>query len=71
MTTTTLLVTGMACDGCASKVKQVLETIEGVIQANVTLDTGHVEVSYTESTNANPAQFKDAIETLGFDVEDV
>lgn len=70
MTTATLTVTGMACEGCASKVKQALAMIEGVTQANVALDTGSVDISYAESEQANPMQFKKAIDALGFDVED-
>lgn len=69
MTTVTLKVSGMACGGCASKVKQALEGIAGVTNADVTLENGHVEVTYTESAEANRACFQTVIEDLGFDVD--
>lgn len=68
MTTTTLNVSGMVCGGCASKVTQALEAVEGVTRVEVALEAGHVEIDHADGIT--PAQLKDTIEALGFDIED-
>lgn len=69
MVTTVLNVSGMACDGCASKVKNALGNIEGVSSVDVVLEGGRVEVAYTESAEANLSKFQEVIEDIGFDIE--
>lgn len=67
METVILKVEGMSCGGCVKSVKDVLEKIAGVAAVEVTLDKGEVAVSFDPAT-AGVAQFKSAIEDVGFDV---
>lgn len=69
MTAVTLKVSGMACAGCASKIKQATEELAGVISTDVILENGDVNIIYTEDEKANPVHFRTIIEDLGFDVE--
>ncbi|OSM94473.1 copper-binding protein [Lonsdalea britannica] len=68
MSHTALTVSGMVCGGCVSKVTQALQSLEGVSQVNVTLESGLVDVAYAETDTANPDAFRNAIEEMGFDV---
>ena len=67
MDTITLDVKGMTCMGCVASVKRVLSPIAGVSQVDVVLETGKVSVSY-DPTQAQPAQFKQAIQDAGYQV---
>lgn len=68
MSYATINVQGMSCGGCASKVKNALEALNGVQGVQVTLETGLVNVEYHETEKANPDVFRDTVEGLGFDV---
>ncbi|WP_291970528.1 heavy-metal-associated domain-containing protein [Candidatus Symbiopectobacterium sp.] len=68
MSYVTINVQGMSCGGCASKVKNALEALNGVQGVQVTLETGLVNVEYNETEKANPDAFRDTVEGLGFDV---
>ncbi|OSN05375.1 copper-binding protein [Lonsdalea britannica] len=68
MSHTTLTVSGMVCGGCVSKVTQALQSLEGVSQVNVALESGLVDVEYAETGTANPDAFRSAVEEMGFDV---
>ena len=68
MSHATINVQGMSCGGCASKVKNALEALDGVQGVQVTLETGLVNVEYNETEKANPDVFRDTDEGLGFDV---
>lgn len=70
MVTTEMKVSGMACDGCANKIKKALEEIDGVSHVDVVLDSGHVKIAHTGNVHANMAKFQNVIETLGFDIEE-
>lgn len=61
-------VSGMACGGCASKVKNALQDINGVTKVEVTLENGLVNVEYNETEKANPGAFRSTVEELGFEV---
>ena len=50
MTTTTIKIEGMHCDGCAERVKRVLEREPGVREAAVAFATGETRVRYNEKT---------------------
>ena len=67
METITLDVKGMTCMGCVASVKRVLNPIAGVSQVDVVLETGKVSVSY-DAAQAQPAQFKEAIQDAGYQV---
>lgn len=66
METVTLKVTGMTCMGCVSSVQRVLQGIDGVKTADVSLDTAQATVQY-DASRANPAQIKAAIEDAGYE----
>lgn len=68
MSHATISVQGMSCGGCANKVKNALEALNGVHGVDVALEAGLVNVEYDETEKANPGAFRDAIEELGFDV---
>lgn len=68
MSLTALNVSGMACGGCASKVKNALQDLEGVSKVDVTLETGLVNVEHDETEKNNAEAFRLVIEGLGFDV---
>lgn len=57
---------GMTCQGCAKSVGDVLQELPGVVQLNVSLDSGNASVVYDE-TLVEPERFKKAIEDAGFD----
>ncbi|MGL9720893.1 heavy-metal-associated domain-containing protein [Symbiopectobacterium sp.] len=68
MSYVTINVQGMFCGGCASKVKNALEALNGFQGVQVTLETGLVNVEYNETEKATPDVFRDTVEGLGFDV---
>ncbi|MGL9750868.1 MAG: heavy-metal-associated domain-containing protein [Symbiopectobacterium sp.] len=57
----------MSCGGCASKVKNALEALNGAQGVQVTLDRSGKR-GYNETEKANPDVFRDTVEGLGFDV---
>jgi copper chaperone len=67
METLILNIKGMTCGGCANSVTGVLQKISGVTRAAVSLQQNNVTITY-DPAQANPAQFKAAIEEAGFDV---
>ncbi len=66
METTVLKVNGMTCMGCVASVKKALMAIRGVKTVDVSLDEKQATVAYDEAA-AQPAQFKAAIESAGFE----
>ena len=65
MKSITLHVTGMACGGCVKSVTRVLEELNGVERAVVTLDDGKAEIAFDESA-VSIAQLIETIEDAGF-----
>ena len=65
MKSITLHVTGMTCGGCVKSVTRVLEELNGVEKAVVTLDDKAV-VTFDESAVSIP-QLIETIEDAGFD----
>ena len=64
----TLNVNGMMCQGCANRVKNALMTLQGVQKTEVFLDQKQVVVEVDDVLS--PAEIKERIETLGFEVTD-
>lgn len=60
-----LTVTGMHCSGCADRVSNVLNDLEGVRSAEVSLDDEQAVVSY-DSEKTGFTQMKEAIEKAGY-----
>ena len=63
-----ITVTGMHCTGCADRVTGVLNDLEGVRSAEVSLDHGQAVVSY-DAEQTGFIQMKKAIEKAGYQVE--
>lgn len=66
METTTIPVRGMTCMGCVSSVKRVLGAIDGVAQADVSLEKAEATISYDPAKTALPA-IKSAITDAGYE----
>ena len=65
----TMKISGMTCGSCVLSVQGVLKAVNGVADAQVTLDTGVARVSYDE-TQTSSEQLKSAVRNAGFGVED-
>lgn len=63
-----LLIEGMTCAACSSRVEKVLNKIEGVIQANVNLSTNKAVVEFSSGAVEEESLVK-AIEKAGFKAE--
>ena len=65
-----LPVDGMTCAACSNRVSRALGKLEGVEQANVNFATHRAAVTY-DASKVDPAQFKAAIEKVGYAVPEV
>lgn len=65
---TEFCVLGMTCTGCTQRVAKVLERVDGVRSADVSLDDKLAKVSYDADT-ANFEDMKEAVEKAGYTVE--
>lgn len=66
METITLPVKGMTCMGCVASVKRVLTAIDGVTQAEVSLEKNQASVTYDPAKAGLPA-IKAAITDAGYE----
>lgn len=67
METTVLKVNGMTCGGCVRSVKNVLESIQGVTSAEVSLEKAQASVTY-DPTKADVNRMKEAVTDAGYQV---
>jgi copper chaperone len=65
MATSTIKIEGMHCDGCASRVKGLLEKEPGVREADVSYQAGEARVKYNEHT-VGPDKLREVIEQAGY-----
>ncbi|MFO7779474.1 MAG: heavy metal translocating P-type ATPase [Nitriliruptoraceae bacterium] len=65
-----LPVDGMTCAACSNRVSRALGKLDGVEQANVNFATHRAAVTY-DASKVDPAQFKAAIEKVGYEVPEV
>jgi len=63
-----LKVTGMMCEGCENRVKNVVSQISNVKEVIADHKTGTVEIKYENELNLE--EVKSAIEDLDYHVED-
>lgn len=61
------LVEGMSCQHCVKAVQQALLALPGVLDAQVDLDKGQVQVQYLEG-KVSLAQMKAAVTDQGYEV---
>ena len=67
METTVLKVKGMTCGGCVRSVKTVLESIQGVSGAEVSLEKAQATVTY-DPAKADVNRMKEAVTDAGYEV---
>jgi copper chaperone len=67
MEITTIAVGGMTCMGCVGSVKRVLDGLNGVSSADVTLNPAQAVVTY-ETGKVDLQAIKTAISDAGYDV---
>lgn len=63
---TTLPVDGMSCSHCVQRVKDALESVDGVIAADVDLDAGGAII--THNGTVSRTQLADAVAEAGYEV---
>ena len=66
MQTLTLKIDGMTCGGCVKSVTNVLQNLDGVEKAEVSLENADATISFDES-KIQPAALIEAVEEAGFD----
>lgn len=66
MQTLTFRIGGMTCGGCARSVSTVLNGLNGVVQAEVSLERAQAEVVF-DPERISPAGLAAAVEDAGFD----
>lgn len=62
-----LKVKGMMCSGCENRVKNALESMEGVTEVKANHETGLVEITADENIEINI--LKEKIDDIGYEVE--
>ena len=67
METTVVKISGMTCMGCVGSVKRVLDGIDGISRAEVTLQPGQAAISY-DAAKTSLGAIKAAITDAGYDV---
>ena len=65
MIETNLKIEGMHCAGCSTRLEKVLNNLEGVETAKVSLEEKKATIKYDE-TKINTENIKEAIEDAGF-----
>lgn len=66
MSEATIKVEGMTCGGCVRSVTEALKAQAGVLEAEVSLDTGEARVRY-DAAATSVADLRKAVEDAGFD----
>ena len=65
MKETNLKIEGMHCAGCSTRLEKILNNLEGVEKAKVSLEEKKATIKYDE-TKINIENIKEAIEDAGF-----
>ncbi|MCQ9326702.1 MULTISPECIES: heavy-metal-associated domain-containing protein [Neisseria] len=66
MNTITLNIGGMTCGGCVSSVTKVLENLNGVEKAEVSLENANAVITF-DAGKIQTAALIEAVEDAGFD----
>lgn len=66
MATVTLNIDGMTCGGCVKSVTKVLNDLDGVRSATVSLENKNAQVEFDEG-KIQMAQLVEAVEDAGYD----
>ena len=63
-----LNIEGMHCNGCSTRLEKVLNNIDGVESANVSLESKTTEIKYDEES-VSIEELKQAITDAGFETK--
>lgn len=63
----TIKVDGMVCSGCENRLKNALETINGVVKVIASHETGIVQITF--NNELDPSLLEQKIEDIGFTVK--
>ena len=63
----TIKVDGMVCSGCENRLKNALETINGVVKVMASHETGMVKITFHDELD--PSLIEQKIEDIGFTVK--
>ena len=66
LTTVSLAIEGMTCEGCAVHLRIALADVAGVLDASVSYAEGTVEISFDTSTPPSETDLTNAVERAGF-----
>ena len=66
-TTILLPITGMACEGCVAAVKAALESVDGALSVQVSLEKKEAVVRYRPA-QASMDDLRRAVETAGYGI---
>ena len=66
----TMLIKGMTCGACASRVEKVVAEVDGVADVNVNLATERMQVQF-DTARVDPRQVRDAVRGAGYAVEEI
>lgn len=69
MATSTIKIEGMHCDGCANRVKGLLEKEPGVREADVSYEAGEARVQHNEHT-VGTDELRAVVERAGYTAHD-
>ena len=61
-----LKIEGMHCEGCSNRLTRVLENLDGVTSANVSLENKKADIEYNEDI-LSIEEIKEAISDAGFE----
>lgn len=64
--TAQLTVEGMSCEGCAKRLRETLERVDGVSTVTVVLAGGQITIAYDPEVTT-VASLREAIKETGFD----
>ncbi|EUJ46088.1 putative mercuric ion binding protein [Listeria riparia FSL S10-1204] len=62
-----LEVEGMSCEHCEKRVREAIESVEGVQQAVISLEVGTAEVTYDEGKEVKD-NIAEAVDEAGYEV---
>ena len=68
MATSTIKIEGMHCDGCANRVKGLLEKEPGVREADVSYQAGEARVKHNEPT-VTTDRLREVVEGAGYSAQ--
>ncbi len=65
----TIYIEGMQCEHCKLRVEKVLNSIDGVLEAEVSLENKKAVIKFDK--DIENSKIKDAIEDIGFSVVEI